>query len=67
MISEILGIQVDIREERSLIRPIDNPRIIGSNEKIRHELDWYPEIRFEQTLQSMITSWKNYLSRPMFK
>ncbi|MGA2912019.1 MAG: GDP-mannose 4,6-dehydratase [Methanoregula sp.] len=57
MISGMLDISVKIKQEQSQIRPIDNPRIVGSNEKIQHELGWYPTIPFEQTLQSMYDCW----------
>jgi GDP-4-dehydro-6-deoxy-D-mannose reductase len=56
-LSELLGVSVEIREEKSEIRPIDNPRIIGSNEKMVHEFDWHPSIGFEQTLWSMYNCW----------
>jgi GDP-4-dehydro-6-deoxy-D-mannose reductase len=57
MLSEMLDIPVRIKQEQSHIRPIDNPRIVGSNGKIRHELGWHPTIPFEQTLQSMYDFW----------
>lgn len=61
MLSRILNIEVDIKEEMFQMRPIDNPRIIGSNEKIMHDLNWYPSISFEQTLKAMIAYWENRL------
>jgi GDP-4-dehydro-6-deoxy-D-mannose reductase len=56
-LSEILKIPVEIRQEQSQIRPIDNPRIIGSNEKMQKEFGWHPTVEFEQTLHSMYTCW----------
>jgi GDP-4-dehydro-6-deoxy-D-mannose reductase len=56
-LSHTLGIQVDISQEQSQIRPIDNPRIIGSYQKILRDLGWKPTIPFEQSLQSMYQYW----------
>lgn len=56
-LSRILEIPVDIRQELSQIRPIDNPRIIGSNEKMHKEFGWQPTVGFEQTLRSMYDCW----------
>jgi GDP-4-dehydro-6-deoxy-D-mannose reductase len=61
-LSRALDIQVDISQEQSQIRPIDNPRIVGNNEKIASELHWSPAIHFEETLQSMTDCWKQRLN-----
>ena len=61
MLSGMLDIPVQIKQEQSQIRPIDNPRIVGSNEKIQREIGWHPTIPFEQTLQSMYDCWNQRL------
>jgi GDP-4-dehydro-6-deoxy-D-mannose reductase len=61
ILSGMLDISVRIKQEQSHIRPIDNPRIIGSNEKIQEELGWRPTIPFKQTLQSMYDYWDKKL------
>lgn len=61
-LSEILKIPVKISEEQSHIRPVDNPRIVGSNEKMRKEFGWQPSVRFEDTLRSMCDCWKQRLA-----
>ena len=53
----MLSIRVEIHQEQSQIRPIDNPRIIGSYQKIQRDLGWKPTIPFEQSLQSMYQYW----------
>jgi len=60
-LSDIFSVPVKIREEKSQIRPIDNPRIIGSSEKVRREFDWKPSVRFEDTLRSMYDCWNERL------
>jgi GDP-4-dehydro-6-deoxy-D-mannose reductase len=64
ILSDILDIHVKISQEKDQIRPIDNPRIIGNNEKIARELKWSPGISFESTLKSMFTFWERRLNYP---
>jgi len=61
ILSDMLNIPVLIKQEQTQIRPIDNPMIVGSNEKIRRELGWHPTIPFERTLRSMYDSWDKRL------
>ena len=56
-LSTLFEIPVEIKQEQSEIRPIDNPRIIGSNEKMRQDFNWQPMISFDQTLRSMYDWW----------
>jgi len=58
LLSEMLRIRVETRQEQSQIRPIDNPRIVGSYQKILRDLGWKPMIPFEQSLQSMYQYWE---------
>jgi GDP-4-dehydro-6-deoxy-D-mannose reductase len=60
-LSEMFNIPVEIREEQSQIRPIDNPRIIGNNEKMLKEFGWYPTVEFEQSLRAMYDYWDQHI------
>jgi GDP-4-dehydro-6-deoxy-D-mannose reductase len=42
-----------------LVRPSDNPIIIGSNEKIRTLTDWKPEISIDNSLKDILDYWLN--------
>jgi GDP-4-dehydro-6-deoxy-D-mannose reductase len=53
-----LNIEVDINIDNRLIRPADNKRIIGSNEKIKRELGWENSIPLEQSLKDIICYWE---------
>ncbi|HUH78873.1 MAG TPA: GDP-mannose 4,6-dehydratase [Methanoregula sp.] len=64
-ISDLTGIRAGIVSEDLRIRPSDNPRLIGDNEKIFHETGWAPEIPFEQTLEAMIDHWRQRLDREL--
>lgn len=56
-ISIMKGIDVQVHQEKAQIRPIDNPCIIGSSEKIQRELGWTPKISFVQSLESVYDYW----------
>jgi GDP-4-dehydro-6-deoxy-D-mannose reductase len=60
-LSEIFNIPVEIREEQSQIRPMDNPRIIGSSAKMQKEFGWRPTVSFEETLRTMHSCWDQRL------
>jgi GDP-4-dehydro-6-deoxy-D-mannose reductase len=60
LLSDMYHIDVQVQEEQSQIRPIDNPRIIGSYQKIQRDLGWKPTIPFEQSLRSMYQYWDEH-------
>jgi GDP-D-mannose dehydratase len=43
--------------DKKLIRPNDNKVIIGSNEKIKRDIGWMPEIPLRQSLENVIHFW----------
>lgn len=57
LLSELYHIDVQVHQEQDQIRPIDNPRIIGSYQKIQNEVGWKPRISFEDSLRSMYEYW----------
>ncbi len=58
MMGDHLGIKVRTRTDAQLVRPQDNRMIIGSNQKIRGEVGWQPEITLEQALKDVLEDWK---------
>jgi GDP-4-dehydro-6-deoxy-D-mannose reductase len=62
ILSDIYKTDIQIHEEKSQFRPIDNPQIIGSNEKIMHDLGWHPKVSFEESLQDLYDYWFTALS-----
>ncbi len=67
ILSDIYKTDIQIHEEKSQFRPIDNPQIIGSNEKIMHDLGWHPKVSFEESLQDMYDYWFTALSHELKK
>ncbi len=57
LLSEMYHIEVQVRQEQFQIRPIDNPRIIGSYQKIQNDMGWKPRIPFEESLRSIYQYW----------
>ena len=61
LLSTLFGIRVQVHQEQSRIRPIDNPRIIGSYQKILKDFGWKPTIPFEQSMRSMYEYWDRHI------
>jgi GDP-4-dehydro-6-deoxy-D-mannose reductase len=57
LLSDMYHIDVQVHQEQSQIRPIDNPRIIGSYQKIQNDMGWKPRIPFEESLRSIYQYW----------
>ena len=53
----ILDMEVLTEVDERLIRPNDNKVIIGSNEKIKRDIGWMPEISLRQSLDDVIHFW----------
>ena len=57
MMADILNIKVDIHVNERLIRPNDNKIIIGSNEKIRRDIEWTNKILLSESITDLIKYW----------
>ncbi len=57
-ISEIVGYRVNYKTNPELIRPSDNPVIIGDNSKITNDINWQPMITLEESLNKIVESLK---------
>jgi len=55
---KILRLDLEIIIDKELIRPADNPIIIGSNNKIKNEIGWQPEIALEKSLIDLLNYWQ---------
>lgn len=57
----IMGLEVEIGLDERLLRPAENRVVIGSNEKIKRELGWEPQIPLEKSLADLLAWWEaNY-------
>ena len=63
-LASILGMEVDIETDKGLLRPSDNKAIVGSNEKIKRDIGWTPEIPLQRSLEDVIHFWKERREKP---
>ena len=56
---ELLNITVETQINPQLMRPNENHKIIGANNKIQTEFGWQPEISLKKSLGDMIEYWVN--------
>lgn len=54
---EIAGIEVRVNAERDLLRPLDEPRIVGSFAKIDQDTGWRPTITLSRSLADTLDEW----------
>jgi len=59
IMARILGLDIKVAVDNRLIRPADNKKIVGSNEKIHRELGWTTEIPIEQSLKDILSYWES--------
>jgi len=52
-------IKVEIKEDKSRLRPSDVPILIGDATKFRRATGWKPEIPFEKTMEDLLNYWRN--------
>lgn len=56
-LTRICSLDVDVEQEKDLMRPVDNPILVGSYEKAKRELGWSPEVNIEHSLRKMLDYW----------
>jgi GDP-4-dehydro-6-deoxy-D-mannose reductase len=61
-LSGLTGIPVTVEQDTTLIRPVDNPVLVGSYEKLHHATGWEPTCSLENSLQKMYGYWSDKLA-----
>ncbi len=61
-LEEIIGISVEIRTDKSKVRPIDAPSIVADISKIKEDTGWEAETDIKSTLEKMVENWRLRLS-----
>ena len=56
-----LSINVELKLDESLLRKGEILSIIGSNEKIKSDTGWHPEIPFEKSIAELLEYWNEQL------
>ncbi len=57
-LEEITGIKVEIRTEKSKVRPIDTPSVVADVKKIKEDTGWEAKVSIKDTLKKMIEKWR---------
>ena len=53
----ISGVRVDVQVAPELLRPVDQPLLLGTRDKIGAAIGWAPEIPLETTLRDLLGEW----------
>jgi len=53
----ISGVDVDVQVAPELLRPVDQPLLLGTRDKIGAAIGWAPGIRLETTLRDLLGEW----------
>ena len=61
-LSELTHIPVVLEQNQDLLRPIDNPILIGSYDKLQNTTGWKPNCPIEKSLEKIHAYWFNKLS-----
>jgi len=59
--ADILNIKIKIAIDETLIRPDENKKIIGCNEKLKRSLGWNPQYTLKQSLCDTLNYWDRIL------
>jgi GDP-4-dehydro-6-deoxy-D-mannose reductase len=51
-------IQVEVRVDPALLRPNDNPVVLGSRARLGRDTGWSPAVPFSQTLDDILDDWR---------
>ena len=60
--SDIIDINVHTEISASLVRPNDNPLILGDNSKLKSHTGWSAEYTLKRSIEDIIEYWRNILS-----
>ena len=61
-LSELTKTPVTVEQNQMLLRPIDNPVLIGNYDKLHNATGWKPECPLEKSLEKIHTYWVDKLS-----
>jgi GDP-4-dehydro-6-deoxy-D-mannose reductase len=50
--------KIDVRQDKSRLRPSDVPVLVCDSSKFRNETGWKPSIEFKQTLRDILEYWR---------
>jgi GDP-4-dehydro-6-deoxy-D-mannose reductase len=51
------GVTVDVQVAPELLRPVDQPLLLGTRDRVGEAIGWAPEIPLEETLRDLLAEW----------
>lgn len=61
-----VDLKIQIEKDPDRYRPVDVPVVYGNSDKFRQRTGWAPQIAFEQTLQDVLTYWRQQVAQGLF-
>jgi GDP-4-dehydro-6-deoxy-D-mannose reductase len=55
---------IELVPDPALLRPVEVPRLVGDNRRLREATGWAPAIPFEQTLAAVLDRWRAEVAGP---
>jgi GDP-4-dehydro-6-deoxy-D-mannose reductase len=52
------GARVEVRVDPARLRPVDQPLVLGSYDRLAAETGWRPEVPWERTLADLLQDWR---------
>ena len=49
---------IELVPDPELLRPVEVPRLVGDNRRLREATGWAPAIPFEETLAAVLDRWR---------
>ena len=59
MLLDLVGTDLELRLDESLMRPVDIPVLRGDAERLRQATSWAPQIPLATTLADVLDSFRN--------
>jgi GDP-4-dehydro-6-deoxy-D-mannose reductase len=53
---------MELVEDPDLVRPVDVPRLVGDNTRLRTATGWAPQVSLDDTLAAVLDHWRSHLS-----
>lgn len=50
---------IELVADPALLRPVDVPRLVGDNRRLREATGWAPTVSFDETLAAILDRWRN--------
>lgn len=63
LVSKLCNIRVEIKQDEDLLRPSDNPIILGSHHLLAKRLGWHPRVSLETSLKKMVDYWTTQIKK----